>query len=177
MSLSRFSGSDAGDMVDMSGRDTASFLAMICKWCGRSSQDPNPLTYQAHMKPTLPWRRAKGCECNLCPYALDLDPELRKPEVRKELLRKLEHGTQAEKTEARSQVLGVLKTWQAEKIRTGGAHVMCAQPSVDAQVEVVKTAALETRQLHGGPPRCILRSRRKNLPRSSCRRWTTKGKT
>lgn len=46
-----------------------------CKWCLRNSHEENPIVALRPTKPMIPWRRALGQECGICPYVLDLNPQ------------------------------------------------------------------------------------------------------
>ena len=88
-----------------------------CKWRERRSDSPNPLEYQLDSKPVIPWRRPKGRECGICPWAIDADEELRKAKTDGTLEQKMLES------EFNKLFHEKLDRWLAEKNRTGGGRM------------------------------------------------------
>ena len=88
-----------------------------CKWRERRSDSPNPLEYQLDSKPVIPWRRPKGRECGICPWAIDADEELRKAKTDGTLEQKMLES------EFNKLFHEKLDRWLAEKNRTGGGRI------------------------------------------------------
>lgn len=52
--------------------------AVVCKWCGRSREDEQPLEHLRGRFPNFLWRRKDGTECAICPMVIASDPALQK---------------------------------------------------------------------------------------------------
>jgi hypothetical protein len=68
-------------------------------------------------KPVIPWRRPKGRECGLCPWAIDADEEFRLAKADGTLEQKLKES------EFNRRFHEQLDRWVAEKNRTGGGRI------------------------------------------------------
>ena len=131
------------------GSSLQSSQAKQCKWCGRHDTFKNPLNYQVQIKPTLPWRRPRGSECNHCPYAMETDEDTAGPENRAMLLKMLTTGSPEEKAQAREMILKVVTKWEKQKNDNNGGHIKSVQPKRNCKLSGMKAAAHETREFQG----------------------------
>lgn len=123
-------GSDAGS----ASRSTSSAHSRLstCKWCERRSDAQNPLEYQLDTKPVIPWRRPKGRECGICPWAIEADDELRLAKSDGTLEQKLKDS------EFNKRFHEQLDRWVTEKNRTGGRRVQ--RDTVPTKVVVARAS-------------------------------------
>ena len=114
-----------------------------CKFCRRKDTFPNPLPAPSGKvaQPTLPWRRAQGRVCSICPWAIEVDEtgkwkgkdtdtleeELKDDNVHKDYMETC------------------IDIYEKKKREGGGKRVASTGAKANAGVQVVRTRTWSTR--------------------------------
>ena len=67
-------GTDAASLADVAACMKRTPVGSVCKRCGQSDRDPNPLIQKRAAQPLLLWRREYGLMCAICLFCIANDP-------------------------------------------------------------------------------------------------------